>query len=462
MAIIKLGPMVVGIRGTVGGITFSANLSGPNARAWSRGANPQSALQTDQRARLASLPAAWRSLSSAERAAWDTFAALPAQDLINSLGETYSISGFLWYTKINIRLLVAGRAIRVLVPTQSRPSAPSITDIEFPFGDGETAFIAYASGTFDPDFDLVLEVAQGNSVGRASPPHSFMEFRVLQNPDDTETGFAAAYVNRLGIGNDSLVGFARLYRQTTDGLRSAPGSATFIASDSTNFNPGALSYDGLADFARRGADLTGAVESQFATFTGWFKVNGGDGTFRAICGCNGNQYEIRITSANQFQFRGLDSADVLQVAIVTTETFTASADWHSFLFSFDTRTLIVHLAIDDVVLDPTITTFVLDGFIDFSRSNHSIGARQAGAQFWDGCLSTYWFSITDHLNFSDIAVRRAFVSPSGLPLDLGTTGQLPTGIQPICYFPAGDAATNLGSGGNYLNQAGTNPCATTP
>lgn len=462
MAIVKFGVAVVGIRGTVGGLTFSVNKSGPYAKQWSRSSNPKTVRQSAQRAILASIPAEWRDLSTAERALWDDFAELPAQDLTNPFGETYSIPGWGWFNKINIRLIVMGRAVRTAVPTQTRPSAPSITDLEFPFDDGQTAFVEYASGEFDPDFDLVLEVAQAGSIGRAAPPSSFAEFVVAQDPDDTQTGFATPYVNRLGIGNASLTGFLRMYRQTTDGLRSSAASATFIASDQSNYAPSALDYDGTNDFALRGADLTGSAESKVVTFAAWFKIDGGDGSFRAVCGGSGSAYQFRLTSANKLQLTAEDNVSTTVVSILSANAFLAGSGWHSALVSVDTATQTAIMYVDDAEEELVVSTLALDALMDFTVGDHAFGSRVGGSQKWDGCLSSYWFSITDALDFSDVAIRRIFLSPAGDPLDLGDSGQLPTGTPPIVYAPGGDASNNVGSGGNYVNQAGSSACSSSP
>jgi hypothetical protein len=71
------------------------------------------------------MPALWNALSSAQRTAWDTFAALGAQALINSLGETYYASGYNWFVKCNVRLLRVGRTPISAVPVTARPSAPT-------------------------------------------------------------------------------------------------------------------------------------------------------------------------------------------------------------------------------------------------------------------------------------------------------------------------------------------------
>ncbi len=126
MAVIMFGPLVVGARGTAGGLIFSANKAGPYVRSWSRGSNPRSPLQSNQRGILTDFATNWRNLTQPQRDDWDTYAADPAQDLTNSLGETYSISGFNWYVRINTHLTLAGEAPRDDAPTLTRPLAPII------------------------------------------------------------------------------------------------------------------------------------------------------------------------------------------------------------------------------------------------------------------------------------------------------------------------------------------------
>lgn len=128
MAITKIGPPLSGIRGTIGGITYSANKSGPYAKLWAPPVNPRSPNQSIERSYISQMPELWRDMTDVQRAAWDTFAALGAQELENSLGEAYYASGYNWFSKCNVRLLRAGRATIVPVPTQARPAAPTIDD----------------------------------------------------------------------------------------------------------------------------------------------------------------------------------------------------------------------------------------------------------------------------------------------------------------------------------------------
>ncbi len=124
MAIVKFGPTVVGARGTIAGTIFSANKGGPFTRGWSKGSNPTTDLQSDQRGRFGALAAAWRGLTQPQRDDWIDYADDPPQELTNSLGETYFISGFNWFVRINDHLEAAGEARRVDAPTLTRPLAP--------------------------------------------------------------------------------------------------------------------------------------------------------------------------------------------------------------------------------------------------------------------------------------------------------------------------------------------------
>jgi len=135
MAIAKFAAPIAGLRGTIGGVTYSANKSGPYVKQWSRSANQRTYNQQVQRAYIAGLASEWRSLSTALKAEWSAFAALPAQELTNSLGEAYYASGFNWFVKCNTRLDRAGRAHITAVPTQARPAAPTLSSFLISYAD---------------------------------------------------------------------------------------------------------------------------------------------------------------------------------------------------------------------------------------------------------------------------------------------------------------------------------------
>lgn len=133
MAIIKLGSLVVGIRGSVGGVTYSQALGGPYAKAWGRGNNPRSQLQQRNRGQFGGLPAAWQGLTGTQRTAWDGFAAGDPEPTFNSLGEAVVLSGFNYFVRCNSRRLANAQGLIFDAPTGAeavRPVTPTVTNFE--------------------------------------------------------------------------------------------------------------------------------------------------------------------------------------------------------------------------------------------------------------------------------------------------------------------------------------------
>ena len=222
MAIITLGPTVVGIRGTLGGIVFSTNKAGNYARQWSLSSSPKTESQTTQRGLLSQQPEAWRALSSAQQALWDAFAALPAQDQTNPLGVTYSLSGFGWFVKINTRLLRAGRVTRTAPPVLARPANPTISGMNVRSTAGALGSnISYPAGTF-AGFDMILQMQLNNAKGRTVPNESGMVQVLNQTVAASAQSITSHLAAAFGIITIGQFAYAFAYRQTIDGLRSAP------------------------------------------------------------------------------------------------------------------------------------------------------------------------------------------------------------------------------------------------
>lgn len=131
MAKILLGPTVIGIRGTVAGITFSQNGGGPYARGWHKPPNQKSTGQITARANLTNWAQQWRTLTSTQKASWNTYAALPAQQLTDSLGQPYYASGFNWYITTQINLAKIGGATTTTAPAGARPAIATSPSLEF-------------------------------------------------------------------------------------------------------------------------------------------------------------------------------------------------------------------------------------------------------------------------------------------------------------------------------------------
>jgi len=229
MAILKLGELVAGIRGTIGGTIYSANLGGPYARGWSKGPNPRSRYQTIERSYMSRMPSAWREISDDQRSDWDDYAALPAQELTNSLGEAYYASGFNWFSRINVHLLNADRATRQDPPDLGRPAIPTISDlaVNTPLTSDARFNITFPEGDFD-GFDQIVYTSFAPSIGLLWLSHGYTCTWAAPTTFYSSNQIGLTVRTRFGDPTEGSKCFAMIHKQTTQGERSAPASITEI------------------------------------------------------------------------------------------------------------------------------------------------------------------------------------------------------------------------------------------
>ena len=122
MAKITFASPVDAVRGTVNGIVFSANKAGAYVR---RRANANTTDTTGrQAARLAFADFAtqWATITQSQRNDWDTWAALPAQEKFDSLGNSYYLTGYQSFIECNINRSYWHSTLQADAPTLTSPS----------------------------------------------------------------------------------------------------------------------------------------------------------------------------------------------------------------------------------------------------------------------------------------------------------------------------------------------------
>lgn len=220
MAIVQFGITVTGLRGTVGGGTYSANKAGPYLKAWARSANQRSVLQTTQRNAIARHAQAWRALSSANQTNWETYAADPAQELTNSLGEPYFTGGFQWYVKMSAALVQAGLTPIATAPALTTPGTSIINSFNVrSTASGLNCFINFNGA--DPTLTLYksLFIAVSYSAGRQVQP-ARPRFMVNGIPDGSRNLFFTTQINAVfGTIPIGLKAFGFVRAQNTEGRR---------------------------------------------------------------------------------------------------------------------------------------------------------------------------------------------------------------------------------------------------
>jgi hypothetical protein len=223
MAKVKMGVIVTGLRGTVGGLTFSANKAGNHAHTWTRSGNARSVLQCSRRQRLSINAQAWRSVSAGNQALWVVFAAALAQRQTDPLGNFYYLSGFQWYVKVNNWLWSCGRAGAATPPVAVVPAIPTVTGFQISVG-ASTCHFHYAANEFGATWDAVVFVGIGNGFGCIVPPGPMPFIVGSQVPGGTSLDFTTAFMSVFGAVFVGQRAFLRVHRQTTDGYRGAAAS----------------------------------------------------------------------------------------------------------------------------------------------------------------------------------------------------------------------------------------------
>lgn len=229
MAIVALAAPVSGLRGKIGGIVYSANKSGPYVKAWAKGSNPKTASQSGHRAVIARFAQSWGLLTGVQQQTWIDYAALPAQDKTNSLGEPYSASGFNWYVAINTNLLNAAGTPRDIAPVGVAPVAPQLSFIRIASTvSGLGSFISLVTGSPNLTIPLAIYLELKNSQGRTVQSqirtHMITEIpnasRIVSFQPQIEAKFGTIF-------NDQLA-FLLVRSQSIEGRQGAADTATDI------------------------------------------------------------------------------------------------------------------------------------------------------------------------------------------------------------------------------------------
>src|SRR6266702_5389643 len=106
--------------GSYAGVTSSRNRNGQYVRSRATPVNPRSNAQVAARTRQTVNAAAWRSLTSAQRAGWLSLGAEMTRT--DALGQSYNLTGFQAYCSINNILSVCGSALVSDAPALATPS----------------------------------------------------------------------------------------------------------------------------------------------------------------------------------------------------------------------------------------------------------------------------------------------------------------------------------------------------
>lgn len=256
----------------------------------------------------------------------------------------------------------------------------------------------------------------------------------------------------LGVARAVLLGDSG-----ADGAPPPPYTAQGVRFDSTN------------DWLSRGGLLTGTADGPAFTLSFWVKLLGGDTAIMAFLNSTGpaaNEPSFHRMSNDKFKLQCFSPTSAALWVTETDRLFntTTNTGWHHVLIAGNlVATPVGHFFVDDASEPVTDITAPTTGDIRFTNDDWGIGGDAGGSFRLNAEFADIWFD----LNFLDITVetnRRKFIDAVGKPVDLGATGQLPTGSDPILYHsgPTVDWHTNKGTGGGFTENGALTDAASSP
>lgn len=224
----------------------------------------------------------------------------------------------------------------------------------------------------------------------------------------------------------------------------------WVSTAPAQYAPQGAHFDGSTTYLTRGGDLTGNGDSKVVGGGFWFRRTGGTGATRVIYSNTSDRFQISFNTANRLRFLGRNTSGTT-ILDLNANTQITDTNWHHVIFSFDMANAANrYVYIDDAQETLNVTTYT-DANIDFTRTNHAVGATTTGANKYNGDLAELSLDIGTYTDVSIEAIRRYFITADLKPVE---SSSICSGAS-ICLY--GDIAswhTNKGVGGG-LTKNGT-------
>jgi hypothetical protein len=226
-------------------------------------------------------------------------------------------------------------------------------------------------------------------------------------------------------------------------------------------------FDGTNDYALRGGTITGIAAGKTGLLSLWVRFYGGDGTLQAILMNGASTASSRLslvrTATNTFNVLARNNGLTAILNLLSSTTYLTSDTWLHVLASWDLALGIGQLYVNDADVKSGAGTQTDENIPYTSFADWSIGAEtDAGSKLNGGLSEIFFHTPAAHFDISIAANRRKFITAAGKPVDLGTDGSTPLGLQPLLYMPHGDPADNRGTGGNFTVTGTLEPSALSP
>lgn len=213
----------------------------------------------------------------------------------------------------------------------------------------------------------------------------------------------------------------------------------------------AADYDGTNDWMERNAIPANLANNDAGVVSFWIRPDT-TGALQRLWHNSGARHAINRGTDGKIRFFGKTTGnsiilDMFTAGVISTGVFThVAAAW-------DLSAGIGQVFVGGVSSRAGSPTLI-NGTVQYSNVDVAIGAAIGGSNKFDGGLTEFYWDD----KFLDLPTNIGKFIQAGKPIDLGSTGQLPSGTTPVMYFRNG-RETNDGNGGNFtvFGVLGTRP-----
>jgi hypothetical protein len=195
MAKVKFSALISEMRNKLNGSVFARNRGGAYLRTKVTPLNPQTAAQVAARSLLASFSQSWRSLTEAQRNAWNSV--VDQWSTTDVFGDVVNPSGSTLYTRLNINVFLAGGTALVNPPTPI--GADSLPDLLVTADVSDAEILVDSDlGTVPAGHALVIEATPMLSPGISNAKSKFRVVETVPAAGSFAVDIITAYTAKFG------------------------------------------------------------------------------------------------------------------------------------------------------------------------------------------------------------------------------------------------------------------------
>lgn len=225
MAVVLFGPTVVGIRGSIGGVTFSENATSTYAKSWARPRRSARPDQSVERGLLVDASILWQALDPADKADWNWFAGHPNELDYDPWSNQRFLSGFQWFMRAQRRRQSVSLPLPGPVPSGAAEVAVTGLTVSAISGTPPTAGCTYDDDQFLAGQALILYMALSPRPGQAD---AFVGWKLLHAeiaPPNGGIDISAEFEAAFGSVQGGWRAYAMAFKQADAGNRSVIAQA---------------------------------------------------------------------------------------------------------------------------------------------------------------------------------------------------------------------------------------------